>query len=412
MLDFYKVISVSHKNLKTEDLSHFVLKHESESQLAFFFKKMMAKFRQEEAVYLNTCNRVLVFFYGHHLLTVDEAVQLFRQINPDLDPDHAKGLSKAIEMFDGIDAIRHLFEVASSLDSLVVGEREIFRQVRQAFSRCKALGLSGDHMRLAEKSIVKAAKEVYTETEIGRKPVSVVSLVMQQVLQAGLVKSAKILLLGTGETNVAVGRSLKKQGYHDVVLFNRTLENALGLAEELNAEAKHLADLKGYDQDFDCIIACTSAQRPIVDLNTYQNFIHPEKQRIVVDLAVPRNISKDVEQLDQVRYIAIESIREAAEENMKFRSGNVASAKVIINRHLEDFIGLYDRRRVERAFKGLSEEIGRIRDRALNKVYKAKIDEVDDDARQLIEEIVSYMEKKCVAVPMKMARTVIQEETK
>ena len=407
MVDNYKLITVNHKVLNTEDLEHFIIRYNTQEDLSSKLKSLKKSFGQEEVIYLNTCNRVIFLFYGQSEIRQEQVAEFFTLVNPQLADAQLSRLDKIVECYHGIDAINHIMEVASSVNSLVVGEREIFRQFREAYSKSKEEHLCGDKMRLVEQSTVKAAKDVYTNTAIGAKPVSVVSLAIKEFLKRALNTSAKILLIGSGETNSTVGRFLKKHGYRNIIIFNRSLDNAQKLSEELHAQARYLGELTDYKGGFDCIFTCTAAQDPIITSDVYHHIADANDSKVLIDLSIPNNVAREVAQLESVDYISIDGIRSLAEENMKFRSSNITAAKEIISKHVSDFSKLYDRRKVEQALGSLPQEISKVKDRALNLVYKDKIEALPDEAQELIKEIASYMEKKCVAVPMKMAKEVV-----
>jgi glutamyl-tRNA reductase len=141
------------------------------------------------------------------------------------------------QVFEGEHALRHLFSVASSIDSLVVGEREIITQVRNAYEKCNELGLTGDLIRLAIKRTIEVGKEVYTHTNIARNPVSVVSLAYRKLRALNVKLDARFLIIGSGVTNTNMAQYLKKHKFANFTIFNRTIANAEKLATELNGKA-------------------------------------------------------------------------------------------------------------------------------------------------------------------------------
>ena len=405
MIKDFRIVTITHKQLNTEDLEHFIVKYDERSELSSKLHAIKDRFGQDELLYLATCNRVIFFFYGEQEFNKNHSQDLLYFINPTLSKTDHHSIDQLVEFHVGIEAIRHIYEVCSSIDSLVVGEREIFRQFRQAYDFCRNHALCGDHMRLVEKSVVKAAKDVYTNTAIGAKPVSVVSLAIQEFLRKKIDTSSRILMIGAGETNTTVGRFLKKYGYSNIVIFNRTFDNALKLSKELGAQAMHMRELSSYKGGFDCIFTCTASQEPIINSQTYQLINQDASHKVIVDLSIPHNVSKDVAQLDTVSYISVDTVRQLAEENMRKRSGNIAAARIILNSHLDEFKNLWHRRQVERTFGQLPKEIKKVKERALSKVYKEAIADLPMETQSLIYEIADYMEKKCVAVPMKMAKS-------
>ncbi|MFT6808477.1 MAG: glutamyl-tRNA reductase [Saprospiraceae bacterium] len=407
MLNYFKLITVTHKNLDTEELSHFVIRHENENELVDKLQAIKEDFKQDEIFYLATCNRIVILLFGHHSIDKESAIDLFLHINPELQYGEHLNLAKVISHHVGLTAINHLLEVTSSIDSLVVGEREIFRQFRDAYKFCSSKGLCGDNMRILQQSAVKASKAVYTKTGIGTKPVSVASLAIQEFLKRNLDKSAKILLIGAGETNTKIGRFLKKHEYTNLVIFNRSLNNARELSEELNAEAQYLTDLENYVDPFEAIFAATSSQEALITPALWSKINPHQEVKTIIDLSIPHNVSPQVNALPSVDYISIDSIRQIAEENLVFRNSNIASARAILREYLDEFTNLFERRKVERAFKKLPNEIKEIKHRALDLIYKDQIATLPPETQALISEIASYMEKKCVAAPIKLAKQLI-----
>src|SRR5690554_3556206 len=134
-----------------------------------------------EIFYIGTCNRVEFVFYGAHQLTPDFITRFLDKLNFCVPQERMASFLDQIDTYEGIDALRHLFRMSCSLESLVVGEKEILAQVRKAYERCRESGFTGDFLRLMMDNLVRTAKEVYTRTKISRNPVSVVSLAYRKL---------------------------------------------------------------------------------------------------------------------------------------------------------------------------------------------------------------------------------------
>ena len=251
MLDNYKILTITHHNLNVDEIGHFVVHHEGSEDLKYKLTLLREKARLEELIYLSTCNRVSFICYSNEEFDVEYVKDFFRIVNPELGEDKLKKISKFVDVYHGSKAVSHIYEVASSMDSLVVGEREIFRQFREAYKRCNEFDLVGDNLRMLENSTVKAAKEVYEKTKIGEKPLSIVSLAVQSLLNTGIDKDARLLIVGAGETNTLFAKFLKKHDFRNVRVFNRSLDNAAHLVEMLDAKSYHLSELSTYTQGFD-----------------------------------------------------------------------------------------------------------------------------------------------------------------
>lgn len=410
MMDCYQLISISHQKLDTEDLDRFMIRHHDKRELKTKLQLFKSEFGFDELLYLSTCNRLMILVYHQSELDYNDIVRILSWINPDIHKEIAHRVEKFVDFYRGEDCVRHLFEVACSLKSLVIGEREIFRQFRAAYAECKSCQLTGDHIRLIEKCTVAAAKDVYTSTSIGEKAVSIVSLALQRLLNMNPNRKARVLMIGSGETNSTFARFLRKHGFENIVIFNRSLDNARKLSEEIGAQAYHLSDLDDYKDGFDIMICSTASTEPIIKQHTYRWLVGNEDTRkILIDLSIPNNISRDIASNREALIINIDSLRALADKNLQQRRGNIAASRILINYHLDNFTVMFDQRQIEKAFSKLPSEIKSIKERAMDKVFKEKIDELPDDTKQLLLEMMDYMEKKCVAAPIKMAKKIISK---
>ena len=220
------------------------------------------------------------------LLDASFQYNFLQKITPKLK---AAQISEAIQAYEGEQALRHLFEVSASVDSMVVGEREILRQVRESYEQSLVFELTGDAIRLAINNAVQVAKAIYSNTRIGEKPVSIVSLAIQKLRGTKLAKDARILLVGAGQTNTLVGKFLKKYEYENITVFNRTLARAEQLAAEVGGTACALDQLSAYTKGFDCLIVCTGATQAVITPELYNNILQDcTEKKLVIDLSITK----------------------------------------------------------------------------------------------------------------------------
>lgn len=401
----YRIITVTHKQTNLKNISDFVVRANDSDRLRSQLERIKEAFGLNELLYLSTCNRVLYLFDKEEAPSDLFTTEFFRFINPDLPADTIRHIDQFVSYLEGEAALQHLFEVAASIDSLVIGERQILGQLREAYDQCQAWGLTGDHIRLAFQHAVLAAKAVYAQTRIGDKPVSIVSLAIQKLLRAKLPKDAPILIVGAGQTNQLVSKFLQKHQFSRVTVFNRTLSKAQKLAEPFEGGAFTLAELPGYDQPFECLIVCTGATDAVITPALYRQLLRgDERQKIVIDLSVPHNVDRAVAEQFPVHYIEIEGLRQLAKENQAFREQEVCSAKNILQQHLEEFPVHFRHRQLERAMQQVPTEIKAVKSRAINEVFHKEVAQLDEETRRLLERMLTYMEKKCISIPMKAAR--------
>lgn len=411
-MNTFRVITITHKTANINHIGRYVPSvYADATKLASKLHEVKEVLAIDELMYLVTCNRILFFFTGKQVVDQQFAVKLFQALDPHI-PEHClDGLKDVVTTYNGLDCIQHLFEVASSLDSLVIGEREILRQLRTAYEFSRKQKLTGDSIRLAMKMAIPTAKQVYTQTKIGENCVSVVSLAMQQLLKQNLDQKTRFLIVGAGQTNNLVAKFLLKYNFTNFVVFNRSIANAQLLADKLNGEAHSLDQLANYQQPFDVMITCTGATEPIITKEIYARLLNGDtSSKTIIDLAVPNDVDASVVQNYDVRYIEVEHLRELAAQNLDLRKQEAFRAKKIISERVNEFKILMRQRKVERAMSQIPREVKQIKSRAMQSVFHKEIAALDPGAQETLERIISYMEKKYISIPMRMARNVLEKE--
>ena len=149
MLNNFKIITITHKNVSLQTLSKFIVTSTDEAELQLKLNTLKEQFEIEEMMYLATCNRVMYFFFAEKNVNESFVSEFLSEANPYFQTDLVDDFSKRVTMLEGSDALKHLLEVSSSIDSMVIGEREILRQIRVAFEQCVGWDMTGDHLRLA-----------------------------------------------------------------------------------------------------------------------------------------------------------------------------------------------------------------------------------------------------------------------
>ncbi len=406
-IDNYKVVTITHKTTHLNEIGQYVLpemNNDAEWQSKLLGLKAALGLR--ELMYLATCNRVMFFFVSEHNLHSEGFRQLFFDtVYAYLPQAPRQEGQQSAQYYQGLDAVAHLFRVAASMDSLVIGEREILRQLRETYEKNHNLGLTGDAIRLAMRFTIEAAKGVYSGTKIGEKPISVVSLSFQKLLQLKIPTTARILLLGAGQTNRLVIKFLVKHGYRHIVVFNRSMQAAQQLAALVGADAHLLESLNDYSRGFDVVFAATNASEPILTNDIYARLLQGDTDRkVLIDLGVPNNIDPTIALQFDADYIPIESLRELAKENMAFREQELDKAETVIGGHLLTFENAFRERRIELALRDVPVQIKAIREHAINNVFRQEVEELDEEAKQLIDRMLAYMEKRCIAIPIQVAK--------
>jgi glutamyl-tRNA reductase len=384
--------------------------HLDDQRLPVVLNELRSKLPVEEVMIVSTCNRVEFLFSVQEKENSSLINDIFAIAYPDLDTETKQELLAGLFIYRGEEALDHLFQVVSSLDSLVVGEREIITQVRDAYEKCRSLGSTGDLLRIVIKKAIETGKAVYTQTQIAHNPVSVVSLAYRKLRDLNVPLSARFLIIGAGVTNTTMGKYLKKHGFKNFVVFNRSLSNAETLANELEGSAYPLEHLAEYASGFDVIVTCTGAAEPIITNEIYTALLGNDKSRkIVIDLAVPNDVAEDVISSHDINLIAVNNLRDVAEKNLKGREKELEACMRIIKSSLEDFRHDLRARKIELAMSDVPKTVKQIRENALNEVFAKELRKLDPESRELLEKMLAYMEKKYISVPMKMAKEILLE---
>ncbi len=422
------ILALSHQRLPLETVGRF---HMDVEQLRAAGLRLREEGLAVECFFITTCNRAELVFVSK----TEESSDVHRLLyawKPELDHATKNTVEQAAVLYSGDDAVRHLMSVASSLESLVVGEREILAQVRDQYQHCKLLGLTGDRLRLLMKQVVVTAKRVYTETAIASRPVSVVSLAYRALRDHGVKKDARFLIIGAGKTCADMCRYLSKHGFKDLHIFNRTFSKAEALVKEVGGEAYPLDTLVAFDEGFDVIISGIGRGTPIVDRELFSTLysslphrgrawdgVHsspsprekgPGDEVVLVDLALPHDITTDCMGGTPAHLIRIEDLQAKAEENKAGRQQEIGACSGIIEEGVQEFRAMASERQVERAMSSVPEEVKALRERAVNEVFAKEIATLDPRSREVLTAVLDHMERKYISVPMKLAKRIILEE--
>ncbi len=400
MLHHFHILTLTHRFASLKDIGQLVTAFDHQGQTEVQLHDLKQRLGIEELFYVGTCNRVLLFFTSR--AKVDE------QFKANLLTDETTlEARKAMQHYQGHAALEHLFAVASSIDSLVVGERQILGQLREAYERCREWGLCQDDLRMVFDRMVVASKDVYASTRIGEKSVSIVSLAVKKMLHHSPQQTARVLVVGAGKTNTLVGKFLKKHGYHHVTVFNRSEERAKQLAATFEqGRGMSIQALETYQAGFDVLFVCTAAVEPVINGDNITSLLagEPADDKIVIDLSVPNNVAEEVVNDLAFNYVAVEHLKQLADENMSFRSKEVGKAEAILAQHIEELTSNYRQRLLERALQHVPAQIKEVKQRAVEQVFAKELEQLDPSARELLEKMLNYMEKKCIGIPMKTAR--------
>ena len=403
------IIAFTHRQLSFDEIGLFHL----DDDIRF---ATLSRIKQhipcDELMYLSTCNRVEFIISSSSLISQNDTLRLIQCFDLPIDSIREENIKQRVEIFHQHKAVEHLFSVASSLDSLVVGEREIITQVRKAYEECRNHGLSGDVIRLLVQLTIQTAKKIYTESSIATRPVSIVSLAYME-LKKHLSVPKNIVVIGAGKTISSMMKFVSKNSNHHYTIYNRTKENAEIISNQLGLHAKvnSLTDLHHHQTKIDIIITCTGSHSVVLSEEIYK-ILNPSNQKIIiVDLAVPNDCAESLQDFNEVDLITVNELKTIAEKNLKARTREVEECKAIIKNQMEQYKHCEKQRELERAMQSVPARIKGIREKAISEVFAKEMDNLDPNVRKIVDDVIDYMEKKYISVPMKMAKEILLKES-
>ncbi len=324
-----------------------------------------------ELVILSTCNRTEMYFAADRVAEVLELALGWLASYHNLDPQEIR---QSCYHHQDSSALEHMIQVAAGLDSMVLGEPQIFGQMKSAYAVAEEAGTVGAELGRIFPRVFAVAKRVRTDTAIGENPVSVAYAAVDL---AGHIFSdlgeARALLVGAGETIDLVARHLAETGLAHIVVANRTLSRARELAHRFGAEAVLLADIPDQLATADIVISATGSQLPILGKGAVEHALKLRKHRpiLMIDLAVPRDIEAQVGELKDIYLYTVDDLREIVEENLRTRHDEARKADVIIEEGVREYhreLRSLDAVDTVKALRGHAEQL---RDAELEKALRA-----------------------------------------
>ncbi|MBS3955205.1 MAG: glutamyl-tRNA reductase [Methylomicrobium sp.] len=269
--------------------------------------------------------------------------------------------------------IRHMFRVACGLDSMVLGEPQILGQMKTAYQAASEAGTLGKYLGKLFQYTFSAAKKVRTDTAIGSSPVSIAFAAVQLAQQIfDKLSEQTAILIGAGETIELTARHLTQHGIGRIIIANRTFDKAHALASRFNGYAISLTELPTHLAEADIVVSSTASQLPILGKGSVESAIKKRKHKpmFMVDLAVPRDIEAEVEQLKDVYLYTVDDLQNTIDQNMDNRRRAALQAEEIIDTEVEHFLSWLRAQGAQNTIRDYRVQAESIRDEALTKTLK------------------------------------------
>ncbi len=302
-------------------------------------------------------------------------------------------------------SIRHMFRVACGLDSMVLGEPQILGQMKTAYQAAYEAGTLGKHLGKLFHHTFSAAKKVRTDTAIGSSPVSVAFAAVQLAQQIfDSLNEQTALLIGAGETIELTARHLHQNNIGRIIIANRTFDKAHALASQFNGYAIALSEIPNHLAEADIVVSSTASQLPILGKGRVESAIKKRKHKpmFMVDLAVPRDIEAEVEQLRDVYLYTVDDLQNTIDENMDSRRKAAKQAEEIIDTQVEHFLSWMRSQGAQSVIKDYRQQAELTRDetlvKALSQLNKGR------SAEEVLNHLAHSLTNKLIHTPSAQLR--------
>ncbi len=395
------VVGLSHKTAPIEVREQIAL---SEAEMAGALAALAARPGIAEALIFSTCNRVELTVRAEP--GADGVAEVYSFL-----ANHCRRAPERFERYfyrySQRDAIRHLFRVASSLDSMVVGEPQILGQVKDAYAAAKAAGALGGPLEEIVNRAFHVAKRVRSETGIGQMAVSISYVAVELARKIfGSLAGHTVLIIGSGKMGELAARHLRRSGAPAVFVANRTYEKAVEMAARFEGRAVEFDHLFEFLPLVDIVISSTGAPGFIITRERAQALIASRKNRpmFLIDIAVPRDIDPEVNRIDNIYLYDIDDLQQVADANKREREREAERAEAIVEAEVERMMERLKAHDVAPTIVSLQAELDRIRRAELER-HRGKLGPLTPEQEQALDALTRGIINKIAHTPISHLKT-------
>jgi glutamyl-tRNA reductase len=398
----YQLIGVNHKSAPLEVRERLAI---PESHLADCCRDLAAHPGIEEAMIISTCNRVEMITH-----TANGSADLrgflrqrFQLKAEDLDPH--------LYEFREKEAVRHVFRVASSLDSMVVGEAQILGQVKEAYAVARGVGSVHGQLDQLFTRAFAVAKRVRTETAVGSSSVSIASVAVELAKKIfGGLQGKTVFIVGAGKMSELAARHLMAHGCASIFVSNRTYDRAVGLAHKFNGQAIKFDDLYDSCDRADIVITSTGAPHAIFRREHGEQFLSRRKNRpmFFIDIAVPRDVSPEMVKLDGIFVYDMDDLQQAVSSHVADRHREAELAESIITNEVENFEARLHTLDVVPTIVSLQDHLETIRQTEIDRV-RGRMGPLTPEQEMAVEALTRGIINKVMHAPVTTLKTAARE---
>ena len=399
------VLGLNHKTAPLEIREKLAFDTAETSRALCELKK---RFGQAEFVLISTCNRVELYCAGKHCQGADTA-----KLAEFLSEFHNVELDKFRQFlytYEDEDAVRHLLMVASSLDSLVVGEAQIIGQVKDSYKLACAAKTTGKTLNRLFHCAFATSKKVYTTTSISNGRVSIAGVAVELARQLFAdISSAKVVVIGAGDTGQLLVQHLLQAGARNITVVNRSYDRGLNVAEQYGIRAEKWEQLNEQLIGANIAIASASVQDYLFRKESFKEIIARRKEGtlLIIDIAVPRNFEPAVNELEGIYLYSVDDLSAVVEQNRKARERDIAKGMEIILENVTDFTDWFVSKDIGPLIGRMKKQFKQIAENEMEQFFVGVRQEAS--CREVMEAMVNRVVNKLLHCVIKNVNNVARE---
>lgn len=388
------ILGLSHKTASQDIRGLFSMTKE---EIIPFSELVQQRTEVSEIVVLSTCNRTEIYYYHPKSCNKKVSRVLIDLLHEFKHID--RNYSDMFYEYLGIETVKHIFEVTSGMDSIVIGEDQIVSQVKEAYMYCTEAALTDAVlMRLFQKCF-ETSKRVRTETALqqGATSISYVAVDLCSKIYNDL-SDKSVLLVGSGETGGLALHNMIKRGVTKTFISNRTFDKALNLANEYGGRAINFEEFHKYIPLCDIVIVATGAQNHLIRReNVLASLSERNAPQVYIDLSIPRNIEKSVGELDNVNLYGVDDLQEIVDSNTERRKQSIDQARMIIDEMADEYMVWFESLTLRPLIKTITQNMQKIRKNELSSYKDVETEQdfkmIDEYTNRIVQKYIGHLIK-------------------
>ncbi len=399
------VVGLNHKSAPIDVREKLAFDPE---QVLRALRELKHRFGEAEFVLLSTCNRVELYCASKRVGGVDgETLAKFLSEFHDVRWEE---FQEFLYIYEDEESIRHLLTVASSLDSLVVGEAQIIGQVKESYRLACAAKSTGKVLNRLFHCAFTTSKKVHTITSIAHGRVSVAGVAVELAMQLfANISSAKVVVIGAGEMGELLVQHLQQIGSKNITIVNRSFDRGLKLAKQYGVKAQKWEELEEQLTGADIVIASASVQDYLFKKEPLKKILDSRRKGrlLVIDIAVPRNFEPSVNEIEDVYLYSVDDLSEVVEQNRKAREDDIVRSMEIVYENVTDFMNWFGARDIGPLIGQMKKRFAEISENEMDRFFVGSRQEAS--CQKVMEAMVKRIVNKLLHCVIKNVNTVAKE---